>query len=326
MRRESGFDRVVGVSPEEESEILSDKKKIFETRYAIGKEGRSTEREKSIELKQCIEGMTRYMHGFLREYDAQALDIRPDQVHMVERDKLEKVSPSMIDEAAGSYDVENQFLFIYKEEDPENRLHLAHLIAHEMIHFNSFGSVQIDRDSNEQKMTQIRRGGLIIRSGSFLHFRELNEAVTEELAIRFNREYFNKLEYTRPEVEHHLNTLQTQLESSEKALTSIKNPGPSEKRYWESNIERIKKQLSEFNSAAYIEEAYIDERTKLYGMIDDIFNANKDQFTDKEEVFKIFAKAMLKGRLLPLARILDKTYGKGSFSKLAEDMEEMIKQ
>jgi len=51
-------------------------------------------------------------------------------------------------------------------------------------------------------------------------------------------------------------------------------------------------------------------------VISEIYQRNKGEFGSEEEIFKTFAKAVLTGRLMELARLIDNTYGKGSFRKL----------
>ena len=52
---------------------------------------------------------------------------------------------------------------------------------------------------------------------------------------------------------------------------------------------------------------YEEERTKLKSLIEDIFSANKSVFSDREEVFNIFAKAYFTGDISEVARA--KKYG-----------------
>lgn len=53
-------------------------------------------------------------------------------------------------------------------------------------------------------------------------------------------------------------------------------------------------------------------------LIDDLYNKNAGSFASREEVFNLFARAVMTGRLLSVARLLEKTYGKGSFRELGE--------
>lgn len=315
MSKESGLDRVVGASPEDEEVIRDHFKKTFDTRFLVGADGRSLERKKSPELEQGIKAISSYMHGFLGQYGAQALDIRPDQVHLIDReqvpqDLLEKVVPNG---ALGCFSFEQQWIFIFHSEGQRDKRATAKTIAHEMIHFNSFASLQLKIAEGTIKT---RRFGIEAKSGGFTHFKELNEAVTEELAIRFAMEHFRDISYTSEEAQKDLEKAQPNIDLLERILPESPNDYVREVR--RARIEELKTDAILADS-----KSYPDERERLYQMINEIFEANKDQFKDKDEVFKIFVNAMLKGRLLPLARIIDKTYGKGRFAELAEDMEEL---
>ena len=60
----------------------------------------------------------------------------------------------------------------------------------------------------------------------------------------------------------------------------------------------------------------VKEKAMLDWLIDGIFERNPEQFKSKDEVFQLFVESMFKGTSLPLARIIEKTYGKGWFRLL----------
>jgi len=64
--------------------------------------------------------------------------------------------------------------------------------------------------------------------------------------------------------------------------------------------------------------SYQKEREVLDEFVEEIYEKNKEQFDSEEDVFKIFTQATIGGQLLPLARIWEKTYGKGSFRDLGK--------
>lgn len=64
---------------------------------------------------------------------------------------------------------------------------------------------------------------------------------------------------------------------------------------------------------------YLAERQELYLLIDDLYQKNQPDFPSRESVFMLFAKATLDGDLRPLVRVIEKTYGQGSFKKLAQE-------
>lgn len=60
------------------------------------------------------------------------------------------------------------------------------------------------------------------------------------------------------------------------------------------------------------------EMQKLYRIIDEIFIKNQNEFTDREEVLGLFIKAQISGNLLRVGRLIEKTFGKGSFRKIGK--------
>lgn len=60
------------------------------------------------------------------------------------------------------------------------------------------------------------------------------------------------------------------------------------------------------------------DRKRLVELVDDLYNKNKDKFTSTQEVTDVFIRAQINGDLLPIARLVESTYGKGSFRKLGE--------
>lgn len=63
------------------------------------------------------------------------------------------------------------------------------------------------------------------------------------------------------------------------------------------------------------------EREKLNTLVDKLFEANQDQFDSRDEILKMFFEAQATGRLLKVARLIEKTFGKGSFREIGEGKE-----
>jgi len=65
-------------------------------------------------------------------------------------------------------------------------------------------------------------------------------------------------------------------------------------------------------------------RNKLLDLFEqkseEIFQKNRDQFNSKEDIKKLFFDADINGNLLPVARLIEKTFGKGKFRELGENM------
>lgn len=67
--------------------------------------------------------------------------------------------------------------------------------------------------------------------------------------------------------------------------------------------------------------SYVDQRRQFNNFIDDIFSKNKDSFETTEDIFKLFAEYYFAGKVMPIARLVEKTYGKGSFRNIEKIME-----
>ena len=62
-----------------------------------------------------------------------------------------------------------------------------------------------------------------------------------------------------------------------------------------------------------------EEVEKLHELIDSLYEDNKDFFSTREQIERLFIDAQINGRLLPVARLIEKTFGKGSFRSLGEE-------
>jgi len=67
---------------------------------------------------------------------------------------------------------------------------------------------------------------------------------------------------------------------------------------------------------------YPAERRELEALVKDIFERNRKEnggmFESEDEVLNLFGQAVMGGPMLDLARVVENTYGKGSFRRLGE--------
>jgi len=64
--------------------------------------------------------------------------------------------------------------------------------------------------------------------------------------------------------------------------------------------------------------AYPEERNILHTLTEKIQERNTDAFENPDEVFDVFARAMMTGNILPLGKLIDRTFGKGILRKLGD--------
>lgn len=60
------------------------------------------------------------------------------------------------------------------------------------------------------------------------------------------------------------------------------------------------------------------ELDDLLKYLDIVFERNREDFSDRKEILDMFMKAQVTGNLLPVARLIEKTFGKGAFRKLSK--------
>jgi hypothetical protein len=59
-----------------------------------------------------------------------------------------------------------------------------------------------------------------------------------------------------------------------------------------------------------------EELQDLHDLVTDLYEQNKTEFASEDEVMRLFIEAEATGHLLRVARLVEKTYGKGSFREL----------
>jgi len=144
---------------------------------------------------------------------------------------------------------------------------------------------------------------------------DLDEAITVELEKRFDQRYFGEIralsdEFREREAGRDTALTDSQDEDDKNLLNDV------------AVISKSKRENPDGSgviSVSLESYTYPKERKRLRSLIDKIYNKNKDDFVDQEAVFKVFTKAYFTGRILPLARLIEKTLGKGAFNKLAKD-------
>lgn len=268
FERTSGLMRVVGASAEKEMEVLDQYKRIFDEQ-----EGKmfqpEWEREKTDEENKLIKKVLEKLPSFVERFGGKPVPIKPKNIRFLDNEKIQAAGW-----AKGTfehYDWQNQQVTLC----PKGGVKTAEILVHELMHLESFMSLGY-KESNGRQEPHLKKIGLGIveKTDQNMHT-ELNEAITEELTIRFLREY-----YENPYIGKTVGS---------RKMGNLKYMGGIEAR--------------------------IREVTMLRKMISDIFLKNPDDFKSEEDVFNLFAEGYFTGNLLSIGKIIEKTYGKGSFRR-----------
>lgn len=321
-KKESGISRVVGIEESGEQELLDYFKRKFESQSKD-----ELEVEHTPELDLLISQINEKMEEFMAKYGVRSLEIPSRNIHIYDKSKLDPQRRKQIEERyekTGAFYVPiKQLIVLFRNYIPGNKLYFAESLIHEMMHANSFASVQKVKEGRaeiakgeETLRLGVRRSGLEIstKAGRFLFF-YINEAIIEELVIRFDRKYFSEFPDLKQEYDDRKEAIEAEAKRERKKESEILISG----------LEHRKKDAEGSHEVLLRTYSYRDEREKLNQLVNDLYKKNKNEFQSPEDVFTLLAKAVLNGQLLPIARLIEKTYGKGSFREIGEKHSKTLK-
>lgn len=330
-KRVSGIYEFVGVSEEEATRIRERYKDVFENQEKL-----YGEHEKSPAAKELVAFLGAAVPEFAKQYGAEPLKITEKNVHFMPPEYfgvLDQMVNKRRKEAGefigGFYEWVSQKVAIRHVPEATPYLLGAHTITHELLHFQSFQSVQ-----GEFGRTSRRRVGLEVSVEGEGYFNRLSEAVIDELAVRFLKNVAEKKtgpkilrEHAgeRLEIEKRLEkeTDKEAKQAKKQILDELVRKGAIDK----SQAQKMEaKDLIHYltlygdpkTGQLAMTSSYFAERLELNKLVGDVYEKNKEDFKSREDVFNLFARATMSGRLLPLARVIEKTYGKGAFRKLGK--------
>lgn len=314
--RKTTISRVLMKSAEDEERALELFADVFDNQDPA-----HFEREKTEEELEIIHAVFQKMKGFMESYGATFTDITEDHVHIVDPQKLRKNDWKALHSEGGAIlggwhlsVMQNVFINRYRHDD---LVTFTSILAHELIHMHNFQSMNAQWKDDEKDALHFRRrrDGMTIFSSAdekdnvHMYFHWLEEAVTQELTRRFAVENFEDM----PQLAHLLKYREDMMPHLSKADL-----------YTDSYIRTVHKRGFEETVKWGDSKTYAGERNVLNDLIDQIYQKNGDQFSSREDIFAVFAKAHFTGRLLPMARLIERTMGKGYMRKLAKEHEVLL--
>ena len=322
--RDSAIFKIVGIPNKKVEEgLMENLRHIFKTqpinesvvekKLFSNKTFKEIERPATIEEAEMIRIINQNMAEFVRQYGGRPLNINIGQVHFIDEKKInKKISDRLeLDRVAGYYSGHDQSVVVGPRVSLSklltSQLSRAQTLAHELMHFNSFQSVQYDPELSN-KIRYRKCGIAMFNSNNNIYFGSLDEAVTEELAIRFGKKYFNQIPNVKEE-----------FELTERHESAIKDA--EEKASESSALYTLPPDVGSVGEdGKTYRHGYFEERQALGWYIRIIFERNPEKFQSEEEVFGVFAKAYFTGKTLELARLIEKSFPvKGAFRRTGKD-------
>jgi len=302
FEKKSSIERVIGTTKEWEEEI----KEIHAQEFAKKniEEVKDIEFEKTQEQIKIIDFVNEETNKLLAKYNLPEFDIPSNNVHLVDEKAYRELNPLEEDKFT-RFSPAYQAVFTSKSQP---KFIFAERIYHEFIHFKSYQAMQrVLKD--EPEFYELYRLGFMLysRDGKKEYFRNLNEAIAEELTKRFYFQQLRNNSLFSQEVEEVEEIREWCLAEAKTEEDRKKAMDMSEVR---SSGKRGEKEVLSFG--------YWEERGTLNNLIDKLYQKNQQKFHDREEVFDLFAKATLNGNLLPVGKLIDRTFGRSVFRKIGE--------
>lgn len=310
---------MVGNLPEnKKEEIMKEMENNFQNQGFEGLEKK--ELKKTPEQIKIIALANEFTNEIRRKYGLENFDIPEKNIHIIKKEAWKKEGTLNISSAF--YHGEKQAIAI--KEEPVNIIFLSKVI-HELIHFKSYNALQSTIEENPQILPY--RLGFVVnerRDGGEI-FNNFNEAITEELTKKFTRKLFfnpifsKELNQTRKTIAKYPNVTDEDGNSLMRdedmffAKTERKTLGEIIGDFFKKVFG--KERITKIETSGF---TYVEERKNLNRLIDKLFQRNRNHFKNREEVFGLFAKGMMTGNILPVGKLIEKTFGNGTFRKIGE--------
>ena len=284
--KESSISKIIGGTEEERKEA----EKLFGNAFREQRMFKSIEHEKTPDELKLLLAVDNLTSEIAKNYGAkEPASVLPDNVHIVDKEILKKL---FLDEfkmeakknLSGFFSMRSQAVFVI---EGQNINELLYLVAHEMYHFKGYGSFQVKKSPEGEARYAQRRGGwgIVMPKRKQNAFQDMDEAVTDMLTAK----------------------------TISGIVDQVDNIGISKEI-----ADEIKNKYQEDPEAAYY-LGYVFEKERLWDLLTEIYRKNKDRFENIDDVFDLFAKTIFTGKLINVARLIEKTFGKGSFRKIGED-------
>jgi hypothetical protein len=305
-KREHPVERIIGFGFDEADYKIA---RAFWERVFKQQESFRNEREKTAEEEAIISWVNEETNALLEHYGARPLDVLPQKVHIFSEENWPQ--DEMFKKVAAFHHLETQSLVV--RSMPQLSL-FAYRLYHEMLHIKAHQAMQYFEEDGKQRVEAYRLGlGLSSkkRDNFELQFRRLNESIIESLAVAFWQEKIEqdpRFQEEMKEVQRIRAIAYDKLKASEKANT-----------YSDEQMREIANEVCAALPGQGEEEpiyfGYPMERAALSILIDKLVSKNK---LDYKDVFDLFVRSMLRGHMAELGKLIDRTFGQGTFKRLGE--------
>lgn len=263
------------------------------------------EREKTSEEVEIINIVNEKTNELRKKFGFSELNISPENIYVISQNAPwpKSLDPDYYYVPIG------QFIVIREPKIKQlgsSKTIFTKNILHAIIHFKSYNALKKLENSSEFNVYKAGLENYKRGDDSKPYFGNLNEAIVEELTISLLKELESCL-LLKDEFE--------QTEGIKKCLSEEKTKEGKPLLNGNEFYIAFDKETDTLHSAEF---GRSQERRILNKLIDKIYRKNVGQFKNKEEVFDLFAKAVMTGRIMRMGKLIDKTFKEKPFRKIAE--------
>lgn len=281
---------------------------IVELPETLIKEIQALEYPKEAYEHDFITSADSIINGIRERYGLETFNVPARNIHIVPPDVYKKTTEKPY-RAHHSFNL--QLIMADAQQLRESKTAEAKTILHELVHLKGFLSIDTREEPVQDKEPRVsksyRRIGLMASEGytkdasGMYHdnFWGLNEAVVSELEQRYGQQVAESS--SDPTVKAEIEWL-----DSEEAQKLIKEYIDSNKlRLTSDDVDWISR-----DGRVLITKSYISQRRVLRYMVQEIADETGET---REEVYDLFFRAYFTGRLLKIARLVERVFGKNAF-------------
>lgn len=275
------------------------------------------EREKTEWQKKAIQDASREIRLYFKEeLDSDVPEIDIDKVHILKPYDFWKVCKGLKrdipegSEMVGSGFKDHIFLSTAYERQEAPQVRFIKTLIHEALHQRVFKKMA-EVDVHGMKVVGPEREGLTVLQKGKYSFRWDFQAIDEGLTEMVSKQIFHRLVKANPKYEDAVDELFASADEKidRDELFSM----------WGANMYDVrdcKITPTEGGDSKYewkIGGTYLDEQFLIRDMATDISRADPEKYPSSDDALKLFLNAQYRGELLPLAKAIDKRFGKGLF-------------
>jgi hypothetical protein len=267
---------------------------------------RQLEYPKSKEQIALINFANRETCKLMKKFGLKPYDVPVENFHIVPLELFKKAEQNNV--VYGFASIAKQGILLNAEHCRDNLLIFGATVLHELFHLKAYFALQIE-ENGKNSMINIYRQSVHInspqsfRGSKHSHFDGLHEAIVAEAEKKLMPKLLN-----RPELAKEKKWLESDEAKKIKSELSKKNNIPEEDIFW---IDKEAYDSRLYDAWKVI--SYPHERAVLNYVCSEIQKEFRDKFKTSEDVYEIFLKAHFTGRLLEIGRLVEKTFGEGSF-------------